>query len=174
MAALLLEAGVVSAVLAVAGTVARRVDLSVIPFYVVAGMLVGPGVLGRAGYPALQDQAFITLLAEFGIVFLLFFLGLEFSLDRLLESRSEIGRSGLIDLAINFPAGVLVGLAVGWTALEAVVLGGIVYVFGVVRRELSGGVEPPTPTDAPSVRVSRPADPPWDGRGEVHSPATAR
>ena len=113
MAALLLEAGVVFAVLAVAGTVARRVDLSVIPFYVVAGMLVGPGVLGRAGYPALQDQAFITLLAEFGIVFLLFFLGLEFSLDRLLESRSEIGRSELIGLAINFPAGVLVGLAVG-------------------------------------------------------------
>ena len=39
---------------------------------------------------------------------------------------------------------------------------------------MSGGVEPPTLTDAPSVRVSRPADPPWDGRGELHSPATAR
>ncbi|WP_254839406.1 cation:proton antiporter [Natronomonas marina] len=128
MAALLLEAGALFAVLAVAGTVAARLDLSVIPFYVVAGMLVSPAVLGRAGYPALRDQEFVTLLAELGIVFLLFFLGLEFSLDRLLEAKENVGKSGLVDLVVNFPAGVVVGLALGWSALEAVVLGGIVYI----------------------------------------------
>ena len=48
------------------------------------------------------------------------------------------------------------------------------HIFGVMRRELSGGVEPPTLTDAPGVRVLIPADPPWEGRGELHSPASIR
>ena len=38
---------------------------------------------------------------------------------------------------------------------------------------LSGGVEPPTLTDAPGVRVSIPADPSREGRGELNSPAGA-
>jgi len=128
MAALLFEAGVMFSVLAVAGAVAHRIDLSVIPFYVVSGVLVSPYVFGALGLPALQDQEFITLLAEFGIVFLLFFLGLEFSLDRLLESKENIGKAGALDLAVNLPIGVAIGLALGWSVLEAFVLGGIVYI----------------------------------------------
>ncbi len=128
MAALLFEAGVMFSVLAVAGAVAHRIDLSVIPFYVVSGVLVSPYVFGELGLPALQDQQFITLLAEFGIVFLLFFLGLEFSLDRLLESKENIGKAGALDLAVNLPIGVAIGLALGWSVLEAFVLGGIVYI----------------------------------------------
>ncbi|MUV85826.1 cation:proton antiporter [Natronomonas sp. CBA1123] len=128
MAALLFEAGVMFSVLAVAGAVAHRIDLSVIPFYVVSGVLVSPYVFGELGLPALQDQEFITLLAEFGIVFLLFFLGLEFSLDRLLESKENIGKAGALDLAVNLPIGVAIGLALGWSLLEAFVLGGIVYI----------------------------------------------
>jgi CPA2 family monovalent cation:H+ antiporter-2 len=128
MAELLLEAGAMFAVIALAATAAQRVDLSVLPFYVVAGMLVSPAVLGRLGYPALEDQEFVTLLAELGIVFLLFFLGLEFSLERLLESREEIGKAGTLDLLVNLPAGVVVGLALGWSLLEGFVLGGIGYI----------------------------------------------
>ncbi|MFW5963663.1 MAG: cation:proton antiporter [Natronomonas sp.] len=128
MAALLFEAGVMFSVLAIAGAVAHRIDLSVIPFYVVAGVLVSPFVFGALGLPSLEDQQFITLLAELGIVFLLFFLGLEFSLDRLLESKEEIGKAGALDLAVNLPIGVAIGLALGWSVLEAFVLGGIVYI----------------------------------------------
>ena len=128
MAALLFEAGVMFSVLAVAGAVAHRIDLSVIPFYVVSGVLVSPYVFGALGLPALQDQQFITLLAELGIVFLLFFLGLEFSLDRLLESKEKIGKAGALDLVVNLPVGVAIGLALGWSLLEAFVLGGIVYI----------------------------------------------
>ncbi|QLD89702.1 cation:proton antiporter [Natronomonas salina] len=128
MAALLLEAGAMFAVIALAASVAQRVGQSVIPFYVVAGMLVSPAVAGRFDLPALQNQEFIELLAELGIVFLLFFLGLEFSLDRLLESSGEIGKAGTLDLLINFPVGVVVGLALGWSVLEAFVLAGIVYI----------------------------------------------
>jgi len=47
------------------------------------------------------------------------------------------------------------------------------YVFDVVRRELSGGVEPPTLTDAPSVRVFNSNQLSREGRGELNSPAGA-
>jgi CPA2 family monovalent cation:H+ antiporter-2 len=138
MADILLEAGLMFAVLAVAGTLAHRVGQSVIPFYVVAGILMSPYVLGTfdvgpvagieiADY-ALAVEDHITLLAELGIVFLLFFLGLEFSLDRLLASKEEIGKAGSLDLLVNLPVGVVIGLALGWSPLEAFVLGGIVYI----------------------------------------------
>ncbi|MFO7926360.1 MAG: cation:proton antiporter [Halobacteriota archaeon] len=133
MAEILFEAGLMLAVLALAGTIAQRLNQSVIPFYVLSGMAMSPFVLGRLGIApvsgyAIELQEYITLLAELGIVFLLFFLGLEFSLDRLLESRENIGKAGTLDLLVNLPAGVVVGLLLGWSLLEAFVLGGIVYI----------------------------------------------
>jgi CPA2 family monovalent cation:H+ antiporter-2 len=133
MAEVLLEFGLLLAALVAAGTIARLLGQSVIPFYVICGMAMNPFVLGRIEYGpvsgyAIELQEYITLFAELGIVLLLFFLGLEFSLDRLFESSGEIGRSGALDLLVNLPAGVLVGLALGWSPLEAFVLGGIVYI----------------------------------------------
>ncbi|TKX52105.1 cation:proton antiporter, partial [Halorubrum sp. SS7] len=78
----------------------------VIPAYILVGMLVGEFVLGRVALPAVgtvyvPETEFIALGAELGIVFLLFFLGLEFNLDRLLGRWRPIGTAGTIDLA-NF------------------------------------------------------------------------
>ena len=126
MAAGLLELGQAFLVCAVAGAVALRIGLSVIPLYVVGGMLAGPFVAGRAGLPAVSDGELLTVLAEVGIVLLLFFLGLEFSLDRLLAARSKVTRAGVIDVAVNLPLGIVIGLALGWSAVEALLLGGIV------------------------------------------------
>lgn len=133
MAALLLELGLLLVTLVIAGAVGRRLGQSVIPFYVLGGMVMSPFVLGRVGPPqlavyAIADQPYLTLLAEVGIVLLLFFLGLEFSLERLLVARQRIVAAGAIDLVINLPLGVAIGLALGWGLLEALVLGGIVYI----------------------------------------------
>jgi CPA2 family monovalent cation:H+ antiporter-2 len=128
MAAGLLELGQAFLVCAVAGAVALRIGLSVIPLYVVGGMLAGPFVAGRAGLPAVSDGELLTVLAEVGIVLLLFFLGLEFSLDRLLSARSKVTRAGVIDVGVNLPLGIVIGLALGWSAVEALLLGGIVYI----------------------------------------------
>jgi CPA2 family monovalent cation:H+ antiporter-2 len=124
----LLEFGGLFVVVAVAGAAGRRLGLSVIPLYVGGGVLAGPFVAGRVGLPYVQTGEVLTLLAEVGIVLLLFFLGLEFSLDRLFAARTNITRAGLIDIAVNLPAGVVIGLALGWSAVEALLLGGIVYI----------------------------------------------
>ncbi|RDZ66191.1 cation:proton antiporter [Haloferax sp. Atlit-12N] len=128
MAAALLEFGYLFVVLAVVGAVALRLGLSVIPLYVVGGVVAGPYVAGRVGLPYVPNGEVVTVLAELGIVLLLFFLGLEFSLDRLRSSGAKIGRAGVIDLAVNLPIGVAIGLVLGWSPVESLLLGGIVYI----------------------------------------------
>ncbi|MWG34763.1 cation:proton antiporter [Halomarina oriensis] len=128
----LLAVGAMFLALVVAGVVARRLGVSVIPLYIVAGIGVGelatrvlPETTPLVPQPASE---FVALGAELGIVFLLFFLGLEFSVDRLLASRDRLLSAGLLDLGVNFPVGMAIGLAAGWSPVEAFVLGGVVYV----------------------------------------------
>ncbi|MDS0280503.1 cation:proton antiporter [Haloarcula onubensis] len=131
MAELLLELGIAVAAIALAGAVAGRLGLSVIPAYIVAGVLVGPArPLASLGIPlpVVAYGEVVQLLAELGIVFLLFFLGLEFSVDQLLRDRRKITSVGLIDFAVNFGIGAAIGLAFGWTLLETLFLAGLVYI----------------------------------------------
>jgi len=133
MAELLLEIGIMFAAIAGAGALANRLGQSVIPFYIVTGMLLSEFVLGRVELPVIgttfvAESEFIVLGAELGIVFLLFFLGLEFNLDRLLERRTEIGTAGTIDLGINFGAGLVIGWLVFGSLLPAILVAGIVYI----------------------------------------------
>ena len=128
----LIDVGVMFAALAVAGAAANRLGQSVIPFYILVGMLLGEHVLGRVSLPivgavSVPETAFIALGAELGVVFLLFFLGLEFNLDRLLARRSQIGVAGTIDLA-NFGAGLVLGWLVFGAFLPAFLVAGIVYI----------------------------------------------
>jgi len=114
MAEILLDVGVMFAAVAVAGAVASRLNQSVIPFYIVTGMALGPFVLGRSDdwlgvdFPHVATNEFIEVGAELGIVFLLFFLGLEFSLDRLIENKEKIGKAGTVDL-LNLVVGFVIG-----------------------------------------------------------------
>ncbi|SEV86790.1 cation:proton antiporter [Natrinema salifodinae] len=138
----LIEIGALFVIVALTGAAANRTGQSVIPFYIVGGMIASEHVLGTVApltlaladlsvqvqQPYISENEFVELGAELGIVFLLFFLGLEFSVNRLLESSERISKAGLVDLAINFPAGIVLGLVLGWSLIEAVLLGGIVYI----------------------------------------------
>ncbi|ELZ51253.1 sodium/hydrogen exchanger [Halorubrum coriense DSM 10284] len=128
----LLDVGVMFAAVAVAGGVATRLGQSVIPAYILAGMLLGEFVLGRVALPSVgtvyvPETEFISLGAELGIVFLLFFLGLEFNLDRLFARGRQIGTAGTIDLA-NFGVGLVLGWLVFGALLPAFLVAGIVYI----------------------------------------------
>ncbi|EMA00626.1 potassium/proton antiporter membrane subunit, CPA2 family [Haloarcula vallismortis] len=129
----LLAVGILFAAVALAGVVATAANKSVIPFYIVVGMVLSPSVAGEftvAGYglPVVESSEFIDIGAELGIVFLLFFLGLEFNLDRLLASKERIGAVGAIDLVINFGTGLLLGFALFRDPLAAFLVAGIVYI----------------------------------------------
>jgi CPA2 family monovalent cation:H+ antiporter-2 len=126
---ILAEAGFMFVLLAIGGAVAWRARQSVIPAYLLVGMLaaVAPPV-GGFDPSTLADRPFVTLLAEFGIVLLLFFIGLEFNVERLLASRDRITRAGVLDLAINGGIGLVLGVAFGLSLLGAVLLAGVVYI----------------------------------------------
>ncbi|AHF99819.1 sodium/hydrogen exchanger [Halostagnicola larsenii XH-48] len=136
----LIEIGVLFATAASAGVLANRLGQSVIPFYILAGMTLGQYVLGATPvpefltplvgetFPHLVETDFIYLGAELGIVFLLFFLGLEFNLERLLATKNRIGKAGTIDLVLNFGAGMALGWYFFGDFLAAFVVAGIVYI----------------------------------------------
>jgi CPA2 family monovalent cation:H+ antiporter-2 len=129
---LLLEVGILFAAIALVGAIASRLNQSVIPFYIVVGMVLSPYVIGRVTLPVvgsvfIQETTFIEIAAELGIVFLLFFLGLEFNLDRLIESKERIGKAGTIDLVANFGVGLLLGYALFGALLPAFLTAGFFY-----------------------------------------------
>ena len=66
--------------------------------------------------------------AELGLVFLLFFLGLEFSLERLTRTSRHFGLGGAIDFAVNAGLGLVVGLVAFGPTLAGIVLAACIYV----------------------------------------------
>jgi CPA2 family monovalent cation:H+ antiporter-2 len=131
MSEALVEVGIGLAALALVGALARRVSLSVIPAYIVAGILVGPNeptALLGVSLTLVPETEFVAILAELGVVLLLFFLGLEFSVDQLLADRRRILSAGTIDLVVNFGAGLALGLLFGLSLTATLFVAGVVYI----------------------------------------------
>jgi monovalent cation:H+ antiporter-2, CPA2 family len=100
----------------------RKLALPAILGYLVVGMLLGPHALGWV-----TDNETTRLLADFGVVFLVFTLGLEFSLPRLLAMRWEVlGVGGAQVLATSAAVAVGVVAASDVAPTPAIVIGGAV------------------------------------------------
>jgi monovalent cation:H+ antiporter-2, CPA2 family len=107
------------AVLAV--VVCRRLQLPPIIGYLGVGLAVGPHAAGLV-----QDNAQMRLLAEFGVLFLLFSIGLEFSLNELKALRKTVFRFGLWQLAITASLAGFAAFALGASLQAAIAIGGAV------------------------------------------------
>ena len=113
-------------VLGVLGFIASRFGLSAIPAYLLAGLLLGPN---EPEILSLIEPSEVTsFVAELGIVFLLFFLGLEFTLDRILRSGRHVVTGGVVDLVVNAGLGLIVGLAAFGPSFGALILAAAIYV----------------------------------------------
>jgi CPA2 family monovalent cation:H+ antiporter-2 len=122
----LAQLAVTITVLGVLGLIASRFGLSAIPAYLLAGLLLGPN---EPKFLSLIQPSEVTdFVAEIGLVFLLFFLGLEFTLGRLARSRRHALVGGTIDFAVNAGVGLLVGVAAFGLSFPALILGSAIYV----------------------------------------------
>jgi monovalent cation:H+ antiporter-2, CPA2 family len=120
------ELAVTVAVLAGLGLVASRFGLSAIPAYLLAGLLLGPNE--PRALAIIEPSEVTSFVAELGLIFLLFFLGLEFSFERLLRTGRHLGLGGTIDLVVNAALGLVIGLlAFGWS-FAALLVAAAVYV----------------------------------------------
>jgi CPA2 family monovalent cation:H+ antiporter-2 len=122
----LAQLAITVALLGALGLVASRVGLSAIPAYLLAGLLLGPNepkVLSLV-----QPSEVTRFVAEIGLVFLLFFLGLEFTLGRFARSRRHAIVGGAIDFAVNAALGLAIGIVAFGFSFGALVLASAVYV----------------------------------------------
>ena len=122
----LAELAVTIAVLGVLGLGASRFGLSAIPAYLLAGIILGPNEPELI--QLVRPSEVTDFVAEIGLIFLLFFLGLEFTLDRLVRSGRHVGLGGAADLAVNAGLGLLVGVAAFGVSFAALVVAACVYV----------------------------------------------
>jgi CPA2 family monovalent cation:H+ antiporter-2 len=97
--------------------ITKRFSLPTIPFYILAGLILGASGLNLVGGDAVS--AFLTHL---GLIFLLFFLGLEIKPARIWKNQSAILSSGIIDLNINVIIGFLAAYALGFPLADALIV----------------------------------------------------
>lgn len=121
------EAGVALVLMAIAALLSARLRFSIVPFLIIAGMVVGP----HAPHIGILDLRFITTapLIEFmgrlGVLFLLFYLGLEFSVGRLMKAGRSIVVGGTIYIGINFTVSLAYAALQGWPLKEILIAAGI-------------------------------------------------
>lgn len=99
----------------------RTIRLPVILGYLVAGTLVGPHVLGW-----LPDTEGIKELAEFGIAFLMFTIGLDFSLSKIIKLKYSVFVLGSLQVLASIAITLLIGLFLKMTLIESIVVGCVV------------------------------------------------
>ncbi len=115
---LLEEIAIVAAAAVVVAVVAGRLRLPTVAGFLLCGALVGPHALGFV-----EDTHSIEVIAEVGVVLLLFTIGLEFSLSRLKHIFRTVALGGVLQVGATFALVVAVAAAFGASVSEAVFSG---------------------------------------------------
>jgi CPA2 family monovalent cation:H+ antiporter-2 len=113
---------IVLAVAALTTVVFQRFKQPVVLGYIIAGLIVGPHV----PVPLIADREIVHTLSEMGVILLMFSLGLEFSLPKLMRVGPTAGVTAVIQSGIMAWLGFLAGRLFGWTIMESVFAGAVV------------------------------------------------
>jgi CPA2 family monovalent cation:H+ antiporter-2 len=112
---------VVLCVAAVATVVFQRLHQPVVFGYLLAGMIIGPHIQ----IPLVADPQTVRALSELGVILLMFSLGLEFSIRKLVLVSQKAGAVALFECSIMISIGYLVGQVLGFTRMESIFAGAI-------------------------------------------------
>jgi len=93
--------------------------------YLIAGLIIGPYTLP---IPLVQDVDTIRLLADLGLVLLLFGVGLEFSWNKIREVGLAAPIIGGIEILTMFALGYGLGQLFGWSTLDSIFLGAAMHI----------------------------------------------
>lgn len=113
------DLAVVLSMAAVTSVVARLLKQPTILGYLLAGLIVGPYV----PIPVFADAERIQAMAEFGVILVMFAIGLEFRIVKLLRVLPLSGITGLVQVSCLVWCGLSLGQWLGWTTVESVFLG---------------------------------------------------
>ncbi|MFZ4894805.1 cation:proton antiporter [Plantibacter sp. Mn2098] len=104
------------------GRLGKLIGLPSIPVYMLVGLLASPHT---GWFPLNFPGAQIELIAVFGLILLLFNLGLEFDQDEFIGNAGKLIISGGSYILVNMAAGLVFGFLVGWGTREALIIAGI-------------------------------------------------
>ena len=112
-------------VMALAGVVTvlfHRLKQPVVLGYIAAGVIIGPYT---PPFQLIHDEATIQTMGELGVVFLMFSLGLEFSLRKLFQVGATAIVAALSEIVLMLWVGYEIGRAFGWATMDSLFLGAI-------------------------------------------------
>ena len=115
LAVIMLVAGMVTIIF-------HRLKQPVVLGYIVAGFIIGPHT---PPFGLIHDEDTIKTLAELGVIFLMFCLGLEFSLRKLFKVGATAFIAAFLEIGLMIWLGYEIGSAFGWSTMDSLVLGAI-------------------------------------------------
>jgi len=118
LAVIMLIAGVVTVVF-------NRFKQPVVLGYIVAGVIIGPHT---PPFNMIQDEKTVHILSELGVIFLLFSLGLEFSLKKLAKVGATAVVAAVCEILLMLWIGYEIGIYFGWKTMDAIFLGAMLAV----------------------------------------------
>src|SRR5882672_4895343 len=110
-------------VMIVAGLVTivfHRLKQPVVLGYIIAGVIIGPHT---PPFPLISDSETIHTLSELGVIFLMFSLGLEFSLRKLRQLGGSAFIAAFLEILLMVWAGYEIGRFFGWGTMDSIFLG---------------------------------------------------
>ncbi|MET0626070.1 MAG: cation:proton antiporter [Pyrinomonadaceae bacterium] len=124
---IILEIGLALMLIAFAVALAHKLGLSNVPFLIIIGMAVGPHApqFGVFDFRFIETGSLIEYMGRVGVLFLLFYLGLESNVSRLIEAGRSILVGGSIYVGINFTVGFTFGYLAGFPLREALIIAGL-------------------------------------------------
>ena len=100
----------------------RKIKQPLVLGYIIAGFIVGPYI---SFTPSVTDIDNVETLAEIGVIFLLFSLGLEFSFRKLKRVGGPASITAIVEIIVITLSGYLLGTWMGWSLMDSVFLGGM-------------------------------------------------
>ena len=100
----------------------RSIKQPLVLGYIIAGLLVGPHL---SLTPTVVDTSNVKTLADIGVIFLLFSLGLEFSFKKLMRVGGSASITAFVEIIFITISGYFVGKWMGWSTMDSLFLGGM-------------------------------------------------
>src|SRR3989442_7402783 len=125
---IMFDVGVIATMGFIGAAFASRAPVPIIIGYIIAGMLIGPNIhlrlFGWSYDGILADSAFLQSISQLGLVLLLFFVVLEFSITKLIRTKEAAAVLPVTNLAVNMFAGFVIGAWAGWPLIDTIFMSG--------------------------------------------------
>jgi len=103
--------------------ITKYLSVPAIPFYILAGVL-----LGKSGLGMVTSDEISNFFSGLGLIFLLFFMGLGLKPERIAANRSAVLTSGIIDLNVNMIIGFIAAYLLGFSMTESLIVASAFYI----------------------------------------------